>query len=244
MKKTTRTLLIIGLLFINLQTQAQFKFGIKGGMNVSNIKQNMADSEDQYNTKGLIGYHIGLTADYDLLDAVSVQIGLLFSSKGYKDDLEDGLANDITAEGYDKFITNYVEIPIHLTYKINENFQLYGGPYVSFGVGGVNKWDYDYTYNGNSAGRDGENNIKHKYSKLVESDYDGDDSNTEYYSGFDAGLDFGIGYKTGPILINVGYSVGLVNIIPGRDFDDNYEPLDYKTTNRVFSVSLSYILGD
>jgi len=247
MKNLTKTFLIIGLLLFSLQTQAQIKLGIKAGMNVNNIKQDMAVGNYSFNTKSSVGYHIGLVVETSIISALNLQTGILFSTKGYSRDLEYNLPNNTTVDGFDRFNLYYIEIPLHFAYIIDDNFQLYAGPYVAVGMGGKRKWDYEYTNNGNSQGQEGDNDIKSKFGKLTVDDYSANGDDPEYFKAFDFGVDFGVGYKSGSILVNVGYSIGLINMNPGGVINRagvEYNAEDYKTTNRVFSVSLSYFFGE
>jgi hypothetical protein len=64
-----------------------------------------------------------------------------------------------------------------------------------------------------------------------------------YLTALNFGLGFGLGFKTGPILINAGYELGLTNLTPkwGGDGEDDRD--DYKITNGVINVSVSYFFG-
>mgnify|MGYP003120202355 FL=1 len=72
------------LLFVAFvtQAQAQLKYGVKAGLNINNISQNYANSDDEFETNARLGYHIGATVDYTLSDVISLQSGLLLTSKG------------------------------------------------------------------------------------------------------------------------------------------------------------------
>ncbi len=186
-----------------------------------------------------LAYHIGATVDYGFSDAISLQTGLLLSSKGYKYDLEQDLDDDETVEGYDKYTFNYLEIPIHVAYKINDNFQVFAGPYLAFGIGGKNKWDVTYKYDGDSDTDSVEIKYKAVFGEVKDEDLGEDE---DAYGALDFGFDFGIGYQTGPILINAGYSLGLGNLT--ADYGGDFDPKDMKTSNRVITLSVSYFFGE
>jgi hypothetical protein len=227
------TLVFVAFAF---QTQAQMKFGLKAGINAAGIKQNFNSSQDEYDTNMRLGFHIGATVDYGVSDVLSVQPGLLLSSKGYSSDLKDGLDDDETIKGYDRHSFNYLEIPINFAYKMND-LQFYAGPYLAFGIGGKNKWDYTYEWDGDSENYSDEYAYKAILGDVGEGDL-GDDE--EAYSALDFGLNLGVGYETGPILLNLGYSLGLGNLTPGYEDYDDYDPNDYKISNRVITISASY----
>jgi len=239
MKYLLRTLVIITLITSSVQTQAQVKFGVKAGLNVNNISQNFKESDWELDTKMRIGYHIGATVNYGLSDAISLQSGLLLSSKGFSFDLEEGLDDDETIEGYVRAIFNYLEIPINFAYKIND-FQVYAGPYLAIGIGGKNKWDYTYKYDGDEYKDADEIKLKPVFGEVGEGDLGEDE---DAYSALDFGLNLGVGYQAGPVLISAGYSLGLGNLTPAYEGDDD-DPKDYKFSNRVITLSVSYFFGE
>lgn len=239
MKYLLKTFAISALIALSFQTQAQIKFGVKAGLNVNNISQNFKDSDGEFGTKMRLAYNIGAITDFGLSDFVSLQTGLSLTSKGYSYDFKEDLEEDENIDGYDRVILNYLEIPIHIAYKVN-NFQIYAGPYLAFGIGGKNKWDYKYTYDGDSESDKDEYKLNPIFGKVKEGDLGDDDG---AYSAFDYGLDFGFGYQAGSILINAGYSLGLGNINPGYEGGD-YDPKDFKISNRVITLSVNYFFGE
>lgn len=228
MKYFVRTFLICALVVFSLQTQAQVKFGLKAGLNVNNVSQNFAESDWEFETKMRLAYNIGAIVDFGLSDALSLQSGLMFTSKGFSFDLEEEWGEG--TEGYDRIIFNYLEVPVNFAYKIN-GFQIYAGPYAAIGIGGKNKWDV--TYDGDSDAD--EYKFKPVFGEVGEGDL-GDDEDA--YSAFDYGLNFGVGYQVGSVLINAGYSLGLGNITPAYE-GDNDDRSDYKISNRVISLSVT-----
>lgn len=233
MKYLLRTLVISALIAVSMQTEAQVKFGVKAGLNINNISQNYKDSDLEFDTKMLLAYNIGATVDFGLSDAFSLQTGLMLTSKGFSYDMEEMSGEEI--EGYSRFILNYIEVPINAAYKFN-GFQIYAGPYVAIGIGGKNKWDYTYAGETNAD----ESKLKPVFGEVGEGDL-GEDEGA--FNALDYGLNFGVGYQVGPILINAGYSLGLGNINPGFEGDDG-DIKDYKMSNRVINLSVSYFFGE
>ena len=152
MKSFNLLLIAIGLIF-SVQTFAQVKFGIKAGGNVCNMKFDIeSEYGDEPETKGNMGFHIGLITDISLSEnTVSLQPALLFSNKGYSvdyekmlDDAFDDQGMDMDDyEGYARMNYNYIELPINIVYK-NSGFQLSAGPYVAMGLGGNFKHDFTF----------------------------------------------------------------------------------------------------
>jgi hypothetical protein len=82
---------------------AQIKFGIEGGINISNVK-----GKDPSIIGGTSGFFTGVKAGYDLLDFIFIESGFYISQKG----MGRILFSDI--QGIEKF--NYLEIPLNLFY--------------------------------------------------------------------------------------------------------------------------------
>ncbi len=227
MKNFTLSSVIVVLLLLGFQAQSQIKYGVKAGVNLSNIGQNLKDSEDEMDTKMRPGIHFGATFEFNITNKVLFQPGLMFTSKGFKSDA------DYVGDGYDKFKFHYIEIPLHLAYKINSQIQAYAGPFVAVGIGGVNKWDIE--------GEKDSEKLKPFYGAVGE----GDVADDEWpYHGLDFGLNFGVGYQVGPVLVNVGYSLGLGNFTAKYDDPDSEEwRKDNKYTQKVIVVSASYFIG-
>jgi hypothetical protein len=234
MKYLLRAFVLCALIVFSMQTQAQVKFGVKAGMNFDNISQNFAESDWEIPTKMRLAYNVGVTADFGLSDVLSLQSGLVLTSKGFSYDLDDEEFGE-GIDGYYRWSANYLEVPVNFAYKISD-FQVYAGPYVAIGIGG--KWKYDVTFDGESDSDEGK--LKPAFGEVSDGDLAEDE---EAYSALDYGLNFGIGYQVGPILINAGYSLGLGNATPAYEGDEDGERDDYKMSNRVISLSFSYFFG-
>ncbi len=206
----------------------KLKFGVKAGLNLSNIAQDFKDSEDEDDTKTLTGLAFGVTAEYELKENLAFQSGLMFSRKGYKMEGSD------EGEKYeDKYKISWLEVPMNFVYKMND-FQVYAGPYMAFGLSG--KWESEYTYDGETESYDGDIDFGNDSSE--EKDDEG------MVRGLDYGLNLGLGYQTGNLLFNAGYSFGLANLTPDyKGEGSNFDPKDMKVSNRVLTFSVSYFFG-
>ncbi|MFA8434074.1 MAG: porin family protein [Marinifilaceae bacterium] len=239
MKNLMKFAIAIVLVATTFLSNAQIKFGVKVGLNLADIAQNFKDSEVESDTKMLTGYAFGVTAEYEIQEKWALQSGVMLTRKGYK--VENSSAESNWSESYErKYKVNYLEVPVNIAYKMND-FQLYAGPYVAFGISGKVKEEWTETYNGETESDSFECDIKFK-SEVGEEDFD-DDNDDEYMRGFDYGLNFGVGYQTGPMLFNVGYSLGLANLTPDKKGEDGFDAKDYKSSNRVLSFSVSYFFG-
>jgi len=99
------------------------KFGIKGGLNLSNL---YTDKADDNNLKA--GLNLGLYSKIPLTKGLSIQPELIYSSKGAKLTYN----NILFGKGEYRFNLNYVEVPLLLVVNLAKNFNLQGGGYVSY----------------------------------------------------------------------------------------------------------------
>jgi len=238
MKIVIRTIVILLFAVYGLKSQAAINIGLKGGLNLNNISQNYRDSDNETETKMKPGFHLGPVFDFEFSEAISLQTGLLFTNKGFSVDLEDGLSDNESVDGFARTSYNYLEVPLNFVYKIN-NFQLYAGPYFAIGLGGKSKWDYTLKGSGPDMSEVGDRKLKAIFGSIGEGDLDPDE---RAYKAMDTGLNFGIGYKLGPVLVNAGYSLGLGNLQPDIENID-FDPKDFKSSNRVICISASFYFG-
>ena len=132
-------------------------------------------------------FHLGVGADFDFAPNMAIQSGLFFTSKGAKY-TEDILNSELNVNA------NFLQIPVHFAYKIDvmpgTRIVLHAGPYIAYGIGGKAKV--------NIAGKD----------RLENDTFDSDFG----LKNFDSGLGLGVGAEFGPILVDIGWDMGLVNL--------------------------------
>lgn len=102
--------------FANAQST---RFGVKGGLNISNFTGYQED------VKSLVGFHIGGFAEIKLAKKFAIQPEFLFSTQG------------TTMEGYNgdsntNVKVNYLNIPILAKYYITDAFSVEAGPQIGF----------------------------------------------------------------------------------------------------------------
>lgn len=225
-----------------LSTIAQISFGPKVGLNLAKCSFNFKESSEEPDVKMRMAPLVGIAINFQFTDALALQSGLFFTGKGTAFDLEKMAPEDVDIDGYMRFSTSYLEIPVNVAYGIaigESQIQIFVGPYLAYGIMGKQKWDFTVKYDGDSDTEKDDIKIKFK-NKIDESD---DEEDTMYLTALNFGLGFGLGFKTGPILINAGYELGLTNLTPkwGGDGEDDRD--DYKITNGVINVSASYFFG-
>lgn len=120
MKKTlfVALLLCCGVAFAQSSKREEgIKFGVKGGINMSNFNGDLEDNAARY------GLHIGLMSEIIVNDKVSIQPELMFSAQGYKNEIPGTFSKE-------KF--DYVILPVLLKYYVADNVSIEAGPQVGF----------------------------------------------------------------------------------------------------------------
>lgn len=112
MKRLT-LIAILAAAFFNVFGQVEI--GIKGGLNVSTIKTKDIPLNATIDFNHTIGFHLGLSAQFDLSEKFHLNADLLFSSRGFE--IENS-----------KTTLNYVEIPVLLSYNLLDKLEFELGP--------------------------------------------------------------------------------------------------------------------
>ena len=115
MKKLFSTLMVIVCLALAIPAQAQIKFGVKGGLNVSKLHL----SEETFKSDNRTGFFIGPTAEFTLpLLGLGIDASALYNQFGV--DSEEGTSTKKS-----------IEIPINLRWTVG--FSSLVGAYVAVG---------------------------------------------------------------------------------------------------------------
>ena len=130
MKKLFTLIIVAVAMMIATPADAQVKFGLKGGFNVSN----MSLSQEVLETSNRMGFFVGPTVKVTLpLTGLSFDLSALYNQSDSK------LADEV---GVEKTVSNkYVDIPLNARYGIGlGSFDVFAfaGPQVSFNVGHEN----------------------------------------------------------------------------------------------------------
>lgn len=204
--------LIGGAAFAQTTSVPPVKWGLKAGVNLPKYHFTNTNGDDT-ETETTTNFQVTGYADVPINSFFYVQPGISLQGKGGKFvDIDDG---DIKHE----YNTMEIGIPINFVGKVPvgtaANFYLGAGPYVSWGIGGKDKWtagnsetkrDLEY-------GSDSGDNLKRT----------------------DAGLNFLAGFELNSGLnIGAGYGLGLTDLRPTGDGGNG------KWTNRVWSFTVGY----
>lgn len=102
------------------------KFGIKGGVNFSNL---YTDNVDDNNV--LPGFNIGLFAKLPVTNSIAIQPEIYFTGKG-----AEVVYNNAFANGTARFKLNYIEVPVMFIANLTKNLNIQAGPYASYLISG------------------------------------------------------------------------------------------------------------
>jgi len=182
MKNSMKILMVALVLGLTQTSNAQetsktsdVKFGVKGGINFSNMYTDDVDDENV-----LTGFNVGLFAKAPITSFIALQPEINFTTKG-----SELTYNNAFAQGKAKFRMNYIEVPLLLVVNLTKNFNIHGGPYLAYLINGNVKNESDV----NSL--DFENNIN-------EDDFNRFDAGLAAGLGFDFdALSFGARYNYG-----------------------------------------------
>ena len=110
MNKIILALAIFAFGFVNAQ---ETKFGVKGGLNLSNLTNSDG-------SKSQVAFNIGGFAEIKLNEKFAIQPELLYSGQGAK------------YQDVGNFSMNYINVPVMAKYFITEVFDIEAGPQVGF----------------------------------------------------------------------------------------------------------------
>lgn len=109
------------LLFTASAANAQLSYGPRAGVNVAKIKF----SNDQFETKSLIGFTIGAFANYRLSAPFAIQAELFYSGEGTKEERSSTGTKGTIRKGY-------LQVPILAQYTIGSGVFVEAGPQIGF----------------------------------------------------------------------------------------------------------------
>lgn len=128
-------LLIIGALLLLVANVEAQRIGIKGGISLSNADVTVLNIERA--SDNIIGMQVGVVGEAKLFPAIYVNSGLLFTQKGFSNNI-----NVSVASGHIRI--NYLEVPLNLAFKVGAGpLTLFAqaGPYIGYGISAKNVFD-------------------------------------------------------------------------------------------------------
>ena len=202
---------------------AQINFGVRAGLNLTNMKM----STDELSIEGKMkpGIQLGVVGELEITEFLAIQPGLLLSQQGYKNEIPFGIVGTY----YKQTVTlNYIQIPVNAIFKLDfGTVTLLGqaGPYVGFGINGK---------------------VKTKIPEEQRSISFGSEDD-DYMKTIDFGFGIGTGVQSGPFRAGIGYNFGLAKIAKTTDFDGGcvigLPRSKEKAKNNGFVITLTYLFG-
>ncbi|MDH6389652.1 outer membrane protein assembly factor BamA [Parabacteroides sp. PFB2-12] len=139
MKKVFSLLVVLLVTSYAFTANAQLRFGLKGGVNISTV--HFSDVRENWNPNNVTGFHIGpmIEATVPLL-GLGFDAALLYTQKGME---PQGVEIGDTKIGDDAIKIDYIDVPIHLRWKIDLPLikpYLATGPYFGFRLSKDKVW--------------------------------------------------------------------------------------------------------
>ncbi len=219
MKAVVKFLLLFFAMIVSAQSMAQ-TFGIRAGLNMSNMLMKNDEGTTSEDFKMNPGFHAGPVMEISLNDMFSFETGIMVETKGFRVSQE---SNEFEYSG--KLNLLYADVPITAKAKFTVGeAKIFGmlGPYVGVGLKGKSK--YEITFGG-------ETEIE---TEVVE--WGGDPENDDFKR-IDLGAVAGAGVEISSIRLSVSYGYGLANIT-------SYTEGGNKVKNRMLSFSAGYMFGN
>jgi len=219
MKRPATPLLLASTLLLSAASasaQTTFRLGVRGGASRASTTQDTAGNYSQLlnatagefsaNKSAVYTWQVGIVLALDF-GKISLQQALLFTQKGETvHTVADIHSTKYYSFGYTEITStnryNWLELPLNVVYTQygDHGFQLFAGPYVALAVGGHRTG----TLFNNSNGVRG----PATYPIDERITYGSETNNRR----LDAGINFGLGYRQGPMQLQLGYSLGLRNL--------------------------------
>lgn len=189
-------------------------FGVRAGVNFQNLNGKQGNG-DQLENDLKVGFNAGVNAELPVAPDFYLQPGILFSTKGARQ-------NNAFGNEDAKIKLSYIEVPVNLLYKplLGEGRLLLGfGPYIAYGIGGK--------YEIGDVSRD----IK------WENEISGAQTVDPYFKRLDAGANLLFGYElSSKLSAQLNAQLGLLKINPRITGQDD----ESTTKNTGFGVSVGY----
>ncbi len=161
------------------------KFGIKGGLNLSQLYIDQPNVEDE---SMKVGIHFGVFGKIPINSFVALQPEVLYTNMGSKvsyggSDFENLFGIE---SGEVRFNLNYIQVPLALAVNLGP-LNVHAGPYVSYLLSAnVNNW---------------------RSSEMSPTEVR--ELNTEDFNRIDYGVVVGVGFDIGAVNVGVRYNYGL-----------------------------------
>lgn len=178
----------------------------------------------------------------------AVQPALLFTQKGVRQKITASYSyGNIDVQENDQVDSrvHYLELSINVVYSLGANgegFQVFAGPYVALGVGGRASYSLDISTNDPTFSSDSYHGSQPYAFGNTFVEPDPNSNNPVDVDArlrrFDAGINAGVGYRRGPVQVQLGYGLGLLNVQP--DYPASYQIDNTKGYLRTGQLTATY----
>lgn len=233
-----KILLIISVALLSFNNQAQ-PFALKLGVNFANMSATYMGDADSYNASSGIdrgyvnnlGFHLGVLGELPLNEMLSLESGIQFTTKGYKNKENLGtflivVGTHIAPKQSINFL--YMDIPVSLKakFEINDDsdsyFYVSAGAYFGLGLAAVSEFEPE----NDEEFLQGSGPIEFGSDEISD------------FSRIDYGLSVGIGVEKSRYIFGFYYDLGLANV--SSTYEDFNELLSQK--HKGFKFSFGYRL--
>ena len=221
MKNMYKFLLAMPIAFILLQAspaQAQLRFGLRAGLNLSNMSFN----QPTFTPSIIPGFHAGAMMEYSPFSDFAIELGALYSTKGTsieqsQDIPFSGFSYKITQKA--EFSPSYLEIPLNFVYRHeirSMTLMFYVGPYIGLGMGGNAAISYTATSlpSGITLKAMGLNDTSGTLKF-------GSDSTADFTS-MELGVNIGAGTEFNNFQVRAQYGLGLQDVVPHKTIEGKF----------------------
>jgi len=190
-------LVLVVVVFTASYAQAQFNFGVRGGVGLTNVYQKKDGEMKVLDYKP--GFQIGIITEYALLDFLFLQPGISFSRQGMKTEMS--ISKNSANFTWD---LNYIQVPINIQIRNNSSkLYLQAGPYFGYGISG--KLKVKAVSGGTTDSATEKITFGGKGTKVTD------------FNAFDFGVGVGTGFRFGNLQTGLEINYGFVNITTSKD---------------------------
>ena len=141
MKKNIFVAALVAVSFaVAVPAKAQFKFGVKAGLNVTT----MSFKTDLIKTDNRAGFFVGATAEFTAPIGIGIDAAVQYEQRNVEAEIEDETGKTESS----KQTLQYIAVPINFKYSLGLGglAKVYAatGPQFSFNVGGKSLWENSY----------------------------------------------------------------------------------------------------
>lgn len=177
--------------------KAQFEWGVRAGLNISEL------TLKQYSYVK-VGPNAGVMGKYTFKNNLRLNTGLLFSIKGANG--LDNILNGKSENSQLNFRMSYLELPLTLSYKLKINEQISIVPEAGFFIAyGIDGFAEEHEFRGNTG------SMHSSWNPFKGSDWK-EGVEMEAFKRWDSGLRFGLSVEVYKFDLGIHYDLGLSHI--------------------------------